>query len=383
MRDAIRRDAVVRIQLPRRFTPPLLEKEGSFLDSPPARGGEERSEGWWEPRSTVSRFIASRFTASRCIVSRLWIFLAIAAPSHAQEYPTKPIRLIVPFAPGGPTDIMSRAISERIPARLGQPLIVDNRAGAGGSIGSEIAAHSAPDGYTMLLGHIGTHAINVSLYARTGYDPVKDFAPITMIATLPLGLWVNASVPANSVKELVALAKAKPAQLNFGSAGSGGPTHMAGEMLKAMAHIDIVHVPYKGNAASLTDLVAGRVQIMFSNLLTAGPHARAGKLRGLAITSAKRSPQAPDMPTVAESGVAGYDLTPWYGLLFPAGTPRAIVTQLNREIGAILTAPEMADRFRSQGIDLVTSTPEAFGALIKSEIPKWRKVVKDSGATAG
>jgi tripartite-type tricarboxylate transporter receptor subunit TctC len=309
--------------------------------------------------------------------------LALATPVHAQEHPAKPIRLIVPFAPGGPTDIMSRAISERIPSRLGQPLIVDNRAGAGGSIGSEIAAHSAPDGYTMLLGHIGTHAINVSLYARTGYDPVKDFAPITMIATLPLGLWVNASVPANSVKELVALAKAKPAQLNFGSAGSGGPTHMAGEMLKAMAHIDIIHVPYKGNAAALTDLVAGRVQIMFSNLLTAGPHARAGKLRGLAITSARRSPQAPDMPTVAESGVAGYDLTPWYGLLFPAGTPRAIVTQLNREIGAILTAPEMADRFRSQGIDLVTSTPEAFGALIKSEIPKWRKVVKDSGATAG
>ena len=301
----------------------------------------------------------------------------------AQEYPTKPIRLIVPFAPGGPTDIMSRAISERITARLGQQLVVDNRAGAGGGIGSELAARSAPDGYTMLLRHIGTHAINTSLYSRIGYDPVKDFAPITMIATLPLGLFVNASVPAHSVKDLVALAKAKPGSLNFGSAGSGGPTHMAGEMLKSMGHIDIVHVPYKGNAASLIDLVAGRVQMMFSNLLTAGPHARAGKLRAIAISSSKRSPQAPELPTIAESGVPGYDLTPWYGVLFPAGTPRPIVMRLNQEIGGILTTPDMVERFRTQGIDLVTSTPEAFAALIKSEIPKWRKVVKDSGATAG
>jgi tripartite-type tricarboxylate transporter receptor subunit TctC len=307
----------------------------------------------------------------------------LASAACAQEYPTKPIRLIVPFAPGGPTDIMSRAISERITSSLGQPLVVDNRPGAGGGIGSELAARSAPDGYTMLLGHIGTHAINASLYEKLGYDPVKDFAPITMIATLPLGLWVNASVPAASVKELVALARAKPGTINFGSAGSGGPTHMAGEMLKAMARIDIVHVPYKGNAASLTDLVAGRVQMMFSNLLTASPHARSGKLRGLAISSARRSPQAPELPTVAESGLPGYDITPWYGVLFPAGTPRAIVLRLNREIGGILTTPEMADRFRTQGIDLVTSTPEAFAALIRSEIPKWRKVVKESGATAG
>jgi tripartite-type tricarboxylate transporter receptor subunit TctC len=365
-RDAVERDAVMRDAVMR----DAVQRAGVL-------------EAFLQVRLIASRTIASRSTASRLITSLGVLSALLVGYASAQEYPSKPIRLIVPFAPGGPTDIMSRAISERIPARLGHPLIVDNRAGAGGSIGSEIAAHSAPDGYTMLLGHIGTHAINVSLYPRIGYDPVKDFAPITMIATLPLGLWVNVSVPAHSVQELVDLAKAKPGQLNFGSAGSGGPTHMAGEMLKAMAHIDIVHVPYKGNAASLTDLVAGRVQIMFSNLLTAGPHARAGKLRGLAITSARRSPQAPDLPTVAESGVRGYDLTPWYGLLFPAGTPRGIVTQLNREIGAILTTPEMAERFRTQGIDLVTSTPEAFGALIKSEIPKWRKVVKESGATAG
>jgi len=316
-------------------------------------------------------------------VSVIVLALAAAAAVHAADYPARPVRLIVPFAPAGPTDIMSRAISEKFSGRLGQQLVVDNRPGAGGGIGSELAARSAPDGYTLLLGHIGTHAINASLYSKLGYDPVKDFAPITMIATLPLGLWVHVSVPAHSVKELIALARAKPGSINFGSAGSGGPTHMAGEMLKSMARIDIVHVPYKGNAASLTDLIAGRVQMMFSNLLTAGPHARAGKLRGIAVTTAKRSPQAPELPTIAESGVPGYDLTPWYGLLLPAGTPRAIVTRLNREIGGILTEPDMVERFRTQGIDLVTSTPEGFAALIKSEIPKWRKVVKESGATAG
>lgn len=321
--------------------------------------------------------------ATRLLLPSAFVACALAATAGAQPYPTRPVRLIVPFAPGGPTDIMSRAISERVSPRLGQQLVVDNRPGAGGSIGTEIAAHSAADGYTMSLGHIGTHAINVSLYRKIGYDPVRDFAPITMIATLPLALFVNASVPAHSVSELLALAKAKPGQINFGSAGSGGPTHMAGEMLKAMARVDIVHVPYKGNAASLTDLVAGRVQMMFSNLLTAGVHARAGRLRALAVTTAKRSPQAPELPTMAESGVPGYDLTPWYGLLFPAGTPRAIVVRLNREIGETLKAPEMVDSFRKQGIDLDGSTPEAFGALIKSEIPKWRRIVKESGATAG
>ncbi len=329
----------------------------------------------------INSFIVLRAAAIAASVAL--VNSAAAQSPNAQNYPTKPIRLIVPFAPGGPTDIMSRAIAERFTPRVGHPLVVDNRPGAGGGIGSEIAARSAPDGYTMLLGHIGTHAINASLYPKLGYDAVKDFAPITLIATLPLGMFVNASLPVQSVKELLALAKAKPGQINFASAGSGGPTHMAGEMLKAMAKVEIVHVPYKGNAAALTDLVAGRVQMMFSNLLTATPHARAGKLRAIAISGAKRSPQVPELPTVAESGVPGYDLTPWYGVLFPAGTPRAIVMRLNREIGDILTQTEMADRFRTQGIDLATSTPEAFAALIKSEIPKWRKVVRDSGATAG
>lgn len=308
---------------------------------------------------------------------------ALSLGAAAQEYPVKAIRFIVPFAPGGPTDIMSRALAEKLTARLGQQLVVDNRGGAGGSIGTAIAARSTPDGYTIVIGHIGTLAINVSLYPSLEYDPVKDFAPISMIATLPLGLFVNANVPVKSVAELVALAKAKPGQLNFGSAGNGSATQMAGAMFKTMAGIDIVHVPYKGNAASLVDLVAGRVQMMFSNLLTTAPHVKAGRLRAIAISTAKRSQQAPDLPTIAESGVPGYDYAPWYGILAPAGTPRAIVMRLNREIGQIINTPEMKERFRKQGIDLLTSTPEGFAELIRREIPKWREIVKKSGAHVG
>ena len=318
----------------------------------------------------------------------LFVYVAFAAAmpaasAWAQTYPTKPIRLIVPFAAGGPMDIMSRALGERLTNNLGQQVVVDNRGGAGGSIGAELAARSTPDGYTLLTGHIGTHAINVSLYRKLGYDPLKDFAPVSLMATLPLGLFVNAAVPAKSVSELVSLAKAKPGHVNFASAGSGGPTHMAGEMLKAMAQIDIVHVPYKGNAAALGDLAAGRVQMMFSNLLTAMPHAKAGRLRALAVSSGKRSTQAPDLPTVAESGVTGYDLTPWYGLFAPARTPRAIVLRLYQETDRILNAPELKERFQAQGVDLTTSTPDEFTALIRKEIPKWRDVVKKSGATVG
>ena len=307
----------------------------------------------------------------------------LPAVTAAQQYPTKAIRFVVPFAPGGPTDIMSRALAEQLTARLGQQLVVDNRSGAGGSIGTPIAARATPDGYTIVIGHIGTLAINVSLYPKLEYDPVKDFAPISLIATLPLGLFVNANVPAKSVAELVALAKAKPGQLNFGSAGNGSAIHMAGAMFKTMAGIDIVHVPYKGNAASLADLVAGRVQIMFSNLLTTAPHVKAGRLRALGISTAKRSPQAPDLPTIAESGVPGYDYAPWYGILAPARTPRAIIMRLNREIGEVVNAPDMKARFRKQGIDLVSSTPEEFAALIRREIPKWREIVKKSGARVG
>ena len=318
-------------------------------------------------------------------MKRLLAGLLAALPlvSFAQNYPARPIRFVVPFAAGGPMDVMSRALAERLTQSLGQQVVIDNRSGAGGGIGAEIVAKSAPDGYTVMAGHIGTHAINVSLYKKLAYDPVKDFAPVSLMATLPLGLFVNASVPVKSVSELIALAKAKPGYVSFASAGSGGPTHMAGEMLKAMAQIDIVHVPYKGNAPALGDLAAGRVQMMFSNLLTAMPHVKSGRLKGIAVSSGKRSPQAPDLPTVAESGVPGYDITPWYGLFAPAGTPKAVVSRLYKETHRILNAPDLNERFRLQGVDLVTCTPDEFMALIKKEIPKWREVVKKSGASVG
>ena len=235
---------------------------------------------------------------------------ALHAQTDAQRYPTRPVRWIVPFAPSGPTDIMSRAVAEKLSQRLGQPFVVDNRAGAGGNIGAEVVSKAAPDGYTLMIGHVGTHAINSALYTKLAFDPVRDFTPITLIATLPLALVVHAGVPVKNAKELIAYAKARPGQLNFASAGNGGPTHLTGELFKSSAGIEIVHVPYKGNAAALTDLVAGRMQMMFSNMLTSMPHVRAGKLRAIGISSPKRSPQAPDLPTIAESGVPGFSAVP-------------------------------------------------------------------------
>jgi tripartite-type tricarboxylate transporter receptor subunit TctC len=316
-------------------------------------------------------------------VSKLLLLIAaFAAPAYAQSpenYPTKPVRWIVPFAAAGPTDLMSRAVAEKLSQRFGQQFVVDNRAGAGGNIGCEVVAKSAPDGYTLMIGHVGTHAINATLYPKIAFDPVRDFTPISLIATYPLALVVHTAFPARDVKELIAYAKAHPGAVNFGSAGNGGPTHLIAELFKTAAGIDIVHVPYKGNAAALLDLVAGRVQMMFSNMLTSMPHVRAGKLRALAVSSARRSPQAPEIPSVAES-LPGFDSVPWYGVLGPAGMPLPLVTKLNQEIARSLVAPDMRERFVSQGIDLQSSTPEQFSALIKSEVVKWRKVVRDSGA---
>ncbi len=309
-----------------------------------------------------------------------------ACPVYAAQtpaYPNKPIRLIVPFAAGGPMDIISRAIGEKITVDWGQQVIVDNRSGAGGTIGVEVAARSAADGHTLITGHMGTHAVNPSLYPKLGYDPVKDFAPVSLIATLPLGLFLHQSVPAKSVRDLIAVAKAKPATINFATASSGGPTHMAAEMLKSMSVINIVHVPYKGNAAALNALVSGESHMMFSNLLTGMPHVRSGRLHLLAISSGKRSSQSPELPTIAEAGVPGYDFTPWYGILAPAATPHSIIMKLNRKIVGIIETPDMKSRFLSQGVDLTTSTPEEFSNLIRTEITKWRKIVKDTGASVG
>lgn len=313
----------------------------------------------------------------------LLISLWLAVPAQARDYPSKPIRLVVPFAPGGPMDILSRAIGEKLTARVGQQVVVDNRGGASGTIGSEIVSRAAPDGYTLLAGHSGTHVVNVSLFRKLGYDPIKDFAPITLTATLPMALVIHPSVPARSAAELIALAKAKPGQINFATASNGGPTHMAAVLFKTMSGINIVHIPYNGNAAALNDLVGGRVQMMFSNLLTSAPLARSGKLRMLAVSTGKRTPQAPDIPAISETAIPSYDYTPWFAMFAPAGTPKTIIRLLNDEIKRALQSREIQQRFSMQAIDLVTSTPDELGALIRTEIPKWRKVVRDSGANVG
>lgn len=309
--------------------------------------------------------------------------LMLATAAGAQKYPEKPIRLVVPFAPGGPMDILSRALGEKLTARLGQQVVVDNRGGASGTIGSEIVSRATPDGHTLLAGHSGTHVVNISLFRKLGYDPVRDFAPITLTAELPMALVIHPSVPARSAEELIALAKAKPGSINYATASSGGPTHMASVLFQTMSGINIVHIPYNGNAPALNDLVAGRVQMMFSNLLTSTPLARAGKLRMLAVSTGKRTQQSPDTPTVSEKAIPGYDYTPWFAMFAPAGTPRPVVLLLNAEIKRALQSQDMQQRFSKQAIDLVTSTPEELSTLIRTEIPKWRKVVKDSGAGVG
>ena len=311
------------------------------------------------------------------------VFAAIVGTSPVRaEWPDRPIKMVVPFSAGSSSDTIARIVAVKMGERLGQQVVVENRVGGSTVIGTDSVAKSAPDGYTVMIGHVGTHAINVSLYSQVNFDPVKDFTPITLIATYPLALVINPGVAAKSAAELIALAKAKPGTLNLASAGSGGPTHLAGEVLKSLAHIDIVHVPYKGNAAALTALVGGEAQMMFSNLLTSMPHVRSGRLRVLAVSTAKRSPQMPDLPTIAESGVPGYDVTPWYGILGPARLPPAIVAKWNKEVARIVVLPEMKERFVTQGIDLASSTHEAFAALIKADVPRWRKIVKDSGAKA-
>jgi tripartite-type tricarboxylate transporter receptor subunit TctC len=305
--------------------------------------------------------------------------LALAGPAKAQEYPSKPIRLVVPFAAGGATDVLARLVGERLTASLGQQVVVDNRPGAGGNIGSDIVARAEPDGYTILMGAVGTHAINPSLYPKMPYDPVKDFAPVTLVASVPNVLVVNPEVPAKSVQELIDLAKAKPGELNFASSGNGTSIHLSGELFKAMTGTDIVHVPYKGSGPAVTDLLGGQVQMMFDNMPSSLPHVKAGKLRALGVTSAKRSPALPEVPTIAEAGVPGYDATSWFGILAPAGTPEPVVTRLQGAIVQALGEPEMRQRMADLGAEPVGDTPAEFGQFIAAEIAKWAKVVNDAG----
>jgi tripartite-type tricarboxylate transporter receptor subunit TctC len=314
-------------------------------------------------------------------IASLCAAASMGVPALAQEYPAKPIRVVVPFPPGGGTDFMGRVVMQKVGENLGTTVVIDNRGGAGSSIGTEIVARSPADGYTVLI-ISGAHAINPSIYPKLPYDSVRDFAPVTMFTSGPALLVVHPSVPAKSVKELIALAKLRPGQLNYASAGIGTPPHLSGELFKTMARVDIVHVPYKGNGPAYTDLIGGHVSVMFPNVSTATAHVRAGKLRALAVTTKNRTAIAPDLPTISESGVPGYDVSSWYGLLAPAGTPAAVVTKLQREIARVLRLPDVSEKLTSQGLDLVGNTPEEFAAIIRSEIVKWAKVVKASGAKA-
>jgi tripartite-type tricarboxylate transporter receptor subunit TctC len=308
------------------------------------------------------------------------VLMLVTALSSAQTYPTKPIRLVVPFPPGGATDILARDVAQKLTEAWGQSVIVDNRPGAGGNIGSELVAKSAPDGYTLEMGTVGTHAINASLYAKMPYDHVKDFTPVILVAGVPNVLVVTPSLPVNSVAELIAYAKANPGKLNFASSGNGTSIHLSGELFKVMAGVQMTHIPYKGSAPALQDLIAGQVQLMFDNLPPSLPQIKAGKLRALAVTSLARAPALPDVPTLAESGLPGFEASSWFGILAPAGTPAPIVAKLNAEVAKWLATPEAKEKLLKQGANPAGGTPEDFAKHIAAETAKWAKVVKDSGA---
>ena len=309
------------------------------------------------------------------------VALVAAAPLQAQKYPERPVRAVVPFPAAGGTDILARLFLQKIAERIGANFVIDNRAGAGGTIGTEIVAKAPPDGYTILVCS-SSHTINPSVYKKLGYDPARDFAPVTMIASGPGLLVVHPSVPAKSVKELIALAKAKPGQLNYASAGNGTPPHLAAELFKSMAGIDLVHVPYKGNVPAFVDLISGAVSLSFPTITSGLPQVRAGKLRALGVTSKARSSVVPDVPTIAEAGLPGYESSTWYGMLAPAGTPKGIVMKLHQEMVEALKTPDMREKLAAQGLEPVGNTPAEFASIISAELVKWGKVVAAAGVKA-
>ncbi|MCC6535764.1 MAG: tripartite tricarboxylate transporter substrate binding protein [Burkholderiales bacterium] len=316
---------------------------------------------------------------------RAYAALAIALMSGfaaAQPYPSRPVRFIVPFAAGGSTDIIARAVGARLTEMLGQTVIVDNRPGGGTVIGTELVARAAPDGYTLLVVP-APFTINPSLLPKLPYDPVQDFTPITLINTTPLAVVVNPSVPARDVKGLIALAKAKPGMLNYGSSGSGGSNHLAGELFQAMAGVKMVHIPYKGNAPALTDLVGGHVDLVFNGLTSAYPLIKSGKIRALAVTSIKRSAVLPELPTLDESGLKGFEAVAWNGLAGPAKSPPEVVERISSAVRKLLAAPDIRERLKAEGSDPVGSTPADFARFLRNEIAKWSKVIKLAGVKAG
>ncbi len=327
----------------------------------------------WKERMSIGR------TLAMCSA-----MVAVLIASHtvaAQTYPTKPIRLIVPFAPGGGTDLTARSIALKLTDAWGQTVIADNRPGANGTIAVDLAAKSAPDGYTLTM-ISSSHSVNASLYKNLPYDLTRDLAPITQATTQPYALVVHPSVPAKSVKELIALAKAKPGTLNYGSSGTGGLSHLSGALFASFAAINLTHIPYKGGAPAMNDVIAGQIQMLFSTILQSHAHIKSGRLRALAVTTARRSPAEPSLQTMQEAGVPGYEVAGWYGVMAPAGTPPAIIVKLNKQIVRILHAPDIKDRLSADGSEPVGNTPEQFGVHIKSEVAKWNNVIKEAGIRA-
>jgi len=306
--------------------------------------------------------------------------LFACAPVSAQQYPTRPVRFVVPFPAGGSVDTLGRTIGPRLADALGQQIVVDNRPGGNGNIGMEIVAQSRPDGHTIVLAYIANLAIAPSLFGKLPFDPVKDFAPVTQVATSPNVLTAHPSVPAKSLTELIALARAKPGEVSFASTGIASVGHLTGELLNNLAGVKMTHVPYKGGGQAIIGLLGGHVQVMFSGFSAAMPHIKSGKIRALAVTGARRSPVLADVPTIAEQGFPGVEATAWYGVLAPARAPKPIVSRLHGEVVRILKLPDVTQRLDSLGFEIVGSTPEEFGAYIRSEIKKWEKVVKASGA---
>jgi tripartite-type tricarboxylate transporter receptor subunit TctC len=307
--------------------------------------------------------------------------VAFTSVSYSAPYPDRPIRLIVGFAAGGATDLVARILGQQLSEQMGQPFVIDNRSGAGGNIGADAVAKSSPDGYTLYLATIGTMSINPTLYAHVSFDSISDFAPISRITLVPQVLVVNPSLPVHNVVEFIAYAKEQGSRLNFASGGAGTATHLAGEMFNAMAGVKMQHVAYRGTGPAMIDVLSGRVPVMFDQIATSMPLVAEGKLRALGVTGAARAPNTPDLPTISESGLPGYDVATWHGLVAPAGTPKPVIERLNAEVVKALQSTLVRERFEANGIVPISSTPEEFGQLIKSELARWRDIIKASGAT--
>jgi tripartite-type tricarboxylate transporter receptor subunit TctC len=318
--------------------------------------------------------------AATALVLAMGLGVPPAAAAPADAYPSKPVHLVVPFTPGGSTDILARAIGQKLTEAWGQPVVIENKPGAGGNVGVDLVAKSAPDGYTIVMGHIGTFAANPALYKQLPYDPIRDFAPITLVAMVPNVLVVGPSVRAGTLGELIAYAKANPGNLDYGSGGNGSAAHLATEYFKLRSGVDLQHVPYKGTGPAIADLLGGQIGLMITGALPLLPHIRSGKLRALAVASPKRLAVLPDVPTIAESGYPGFAAVQWYGLFAPAATPKDIVAKIHRDAVAALKDPAVAERLASEGAEPVGDTPEHFGAFVRSEIELWGKVIRDSGA---